>query len=162
MLACFLFLGEVYELWKTLRYTYLTLDGPAANLLSALRKHNYHIGLITNGPSRSQWEKIVQIGAEEFFDSILVSGDLSFEKPQPEIFHLACQQLNVQPAKSCMIGDKLETDILGGKLAGLAATFWIPLSSSERASCVDEMPDFTIESLEDLAPIFGIEPQEIR
>lgn len=149
-------------MWKKLRYTYLTLEGPAANLLSALRKHNYQIGLITNGPSRSQWEKIVQIGAEDFFDSILVSGDLSCEKPQPEIFHLACRQLNVQATKSCMIGDKLETDILGGKLAGMAATFWIPLNSSDRASCADEMPDFTIESLTDLAPIFGIEQEEIR
>lgn len=153
---------EVYEIWKKLRYTYLTLDGPAANLLSALRKHNYTVGLITNGPSRSQWEKIVQIGAEDFFDSILVSGDLTFEKPQPEIFHLACQQLNVAPARSCMIGDKLETDIMGGKLAGLAATFWIPLNASDRASCTDEIPDFTIESLLDLAPIFGIAPEELR
>ena len=149
-------------MWKKLRYTYLTLDGPAANLLSALRKHNYILCLVTNGPSRSQWEKIVQIGAEDFFDSILVSGDLTFEKPQPEIFHLACQQLNVSPAKCCMIGDKLETDILGGKLAGLAATFWIPLNASERASCTDEMPDFTVESLMDLAPIFGIAPEEMR
>lgn len=153
---------EVYEVWKKLRYTYMTLDGPAANLLSALRKHNYTIGLITNGPSRSQWEKIAQIGAEDYFDSILVSGDLNCEKPQPEIFHLACQQLNVHPNKSCMIGDKLETDILGGKLAGLAATFWIPLNPLERATSSDEMPNFTIESLMDLAPIFGISPEEIR
>jgi N-acylneuraminate-9-phosphatase len=140
----------------------MTLDGPAANLLSALRKHNYTIGLITNGPSRSQWEKIVQIGAEDYFDLILVSGDLNYEKPQPEIFHLACQQLNVRPNKSCMIGDKLETDILGGKMAGLAATFWIPLNPSERATCTEEMPSFTIESLADLAPIFGIAPEEIN
>lgn len=157
-----IFTEEVYEVWKKLRYTHLRLDGPATNLLIALRKHNYHIGLITNGPSRSQWEKLGQIGAEEFFDSILVSGDLNFEKPQPEIFHLACQQLNVSPAKSCMIGDKLETDILGGKLAGLAATFWIPLNSSDRASCSDEMPDFTIKTIMDLAPIFGIALEEIR
>lgn len=139
----------------------MTLEGPAANLLSALRKHNYAVGLITNGPSRSQWEKIMQIRAEEFFDSIIVSGDLNCEKPQPEIFHLACQQLNVQPNKSCMIGDKLETDILGGKLAGLAATFWIPLNPTEKAKRNNEMPDFTIDSLLDLAPLFGIAPEEL-
>jgi N-acylneuraminate-9-phosphatase len=60
-----------------------------------------------------------------------------------------------------MIGDKLETDILGGKLAGLAATFWIPLNPSERSTCTEEMPSFTIESLADLAPIFGITSEEI-
>nr|SVE70285.1 EOG090X0266 [Daphnia similis]SVE70909.1 EOG090X0266 [Daphnia similis] len=72
---------EVYEVWKKLRYTYMTLDGPAANLLSALRKHNYTIGLITNGPSRSQWEKIAQIGAEDYFDSILLAKENEFYPP---------------------------------------------------------------------------------
>nr|CAG4641500.1 EOG090X0266 [Eurycercus lamellatus] len=105
-----------------------------------------------------KWEKIAHIDAGQLFDSILVSGDLNCEKPQPEIFHLACSQLNVLPEKCCMIGDRLETDILGGKLAGLGATFWIPLhSSDDHASLTDddEPPDFTIESLMELAPIFG-------
>jgi len=60
-----------------------------------------------------------------------------------------------------MIGDNLETDILGGKLAGLAATFWIPLNPSDKMRLKGEQPDFTIESLLDLAPLFGITSQEM-
>lgn len=148
-------------MWRKLRYTYLTFEEPVINLITALRRHNYSLGLITNGPSRSQWEKIAETKAEDLFDSVLVSGDLPCEKPQPEIFQMACEQLNVSPTRCCMIGDRIETDILGGKLAGLAATFWIPLNPSEKLRLNDEKPDFTIESLLELAPMFGISMQEI-
>jgi len=155
--------GSIFPIWKKLRYTYLTLEDEVINLLSALRKH-YTVGLITNGPSRSQWEKIAQIRAEQFFDSIIVSGDLTVEKPQAEIFHLACQQLNVKPNKACMIGDRLETDILGGQNAGLAATVWIPLNAGHRLinDATSNPPDFTIDCLMDLAPLFGLTPDELR
>lgn len=158
----FNYTGEVFEVWKKLRYTYLVLDKPIINMLVALRKQ-YLVGLISNGPSRSQWEKLAHIQAGELFDSILVSGDLTCEKPQPEIFHLACNQLRVLPEKSCMIGDRLETDIVGGKLAGLAATFWIPLQSSmDHCTSGHETPDFVIESVMDLASFFGVKSEEVR
>ena len=162
-LFLFYFFSEsVFPIWKKLRYTYLTLEEDVIQLLSALRKH-YTVGLITNGPSRSQWEKIAQIHAEQFFDLIIVSGDLSgCEKPQAEIFHLACQQLNVKPNKSCMIGDRLDTDILGGQNAGLA-TVWIPLNGEcAHMPTSHNPPDFTIDCLMDLAPMFGITADEMR
>lgn len=58
--------------------------------------------------------------------------------------------------RSAIIGDRLETDILGGKLAGLAATFWIPLRSADHATLADdyEPPDFTIGSVMELADHF--------
>ena len=143
-----------------MRYTYLSFDTRVVSLLKALRRH-YSIGLITNGPSRSQWEKLCQLKAENLFDMILVSGDLRWEKPQAEIFHLACEKLRVLPVKSVMVGDRLDTDIAGGKLAGLAATVWIPLSADDAAKVVDySSPDFTIGHILDLASIFGMVVKE--
>jgi len=60
-----------------------------------------------------------------------------------------------------MIGDRLETDILGGQNAGLAATVWIPLNSAHRMP-TSKPPDFTIDCLMDLAPLFGITPDELQ
>jgi len=42
-----------------------------------------------------------------------LSGDLPWEKPEAEIFQKACHSLNVRPEECIMVGDKLETDILG-------------------------------------------------
>ena len=81
-------------------------------MLHQLRK-KYLLGLITNGPSNAQWEKVHKLNLQQYFDVILVSGDLPWEKPEAKIFEEACQYLHVNPENCIMVGDKLETDILG-------------------------------------------------
>lgn len=103
---------KIYERWLYLRYYYLTLASDVVCMLRQLRV-KYLLGLITNGPSNAQWEKIRKLSLEQYFDVILVSGDLPWEKPEREIFRKACRVLNVKPDNCVMIGDKLETDILG-------------------------------------------------
>lgn len=48
-----------------------------------------------------------------------------------------------------MVGDKLETDILGGKEASLAATVWI--SDAPFTSTSHPRPDFTLSSVTELS-----------
>lgn len=103
---------RIYERWLYLRYCYLTLAPDVISMLRQLRI-KYLLGLITNGPSNAQWEKIHKLSLEQYFDVILVSGDLPWEKPEREIFRRACRTLNVKPNTCIMVGDKLETDILG-------------------------------------------------
>lgn len=74
-------------------------------------REDYLLGLITNGPSRAQWQKIERLGLRKYFDCVLVSGDLPWEKPDQQIFLEACKMLNVEPRTCIMVGDKLETDI---------------------------------------------------
>jgi 4-nitrophenyl phosphatase len=40
-------------------------------------------------------------------------------KPEPIIFQLAMEQMNADPETTAIIGDRVDTDILGGKRAGL-------------------------------------------
>ena len=47
------------------------------------------------GSSVVQWEKIKETGVKELCHHIIVSGDIGIEKPQREIFDLACQQMKV-------------------------------------------------------------------
>lgn len=103
---------KVYERWLYLRYHYMMLAPNTISMLHQFRK-KYLLGLITNGPSNAQREKIYKLSLEQYFDVILISGDLPWEKPDAEIFQKACHFLNVRPEKCIMVGDKLETDILG-------------------------------------------------
>ncbi|XP_055373754.1 N-acylneuraminate-9-phosphatase [Condylostylus longicornis] len=128
----------IYKQWLQLRYKYVTIPTEYEVLLRNLRKQ-YRIGLITNGPSNAQWEKVNKLNIRSLFDCILVSGDLPWEKPNPNIFYMACNLLNVHPNESIMIGDKMETDIQGGKAANFAATIHISHMSSK--------PDYLIEKL---------------
>uniref|UniRef100_A0A1I8M4V0 Haloacid dehalogenase-like hydrolase n=1 Tax=Musca domestica TaxID=7370 RepID=A0A1I8M4V0_MUSDO len=122
--------STIYPIWLDLRYRHLAIPKEYVQLLQNLRKH-YLLALITNGPSNAQWEKVRQLEVQQYFDCLLVSGDLPWEKPNPNIFYATCKYLNVQPKQCCMVGDKLESDIKGGNLAGLGATFWLPLTLDE-------------------------------
>lgn len=140
---------KIYERWLCLRYQYLAPAPEVVSMLQLLRK-KYLLGLITNGPSNAQWEKVLKLGLEQYFDIILVSGDLPWEKPEGKIFWKACQLLNVKPESCIMVGDKLETDISGGIEAGLAGTVWITTAEKPRLSPDDPKPDFTIRYVTDL------------
>ncbi|KAH8336070.1 hypothetical protein KR074_004051 [Drosophila pseudoananassae] len=125
---------QIYPQWLRLRYRYLAVPPDYVQLLLRMRQAGYALALITNGPSNAQWEKVAKLHVRGYFDCVLVSSDLPWEKPHPEIFYAACNFLNVKPHECAMIGDKLETDIKGGHLAQLGLTFWTPLSSSSSAA----------------------------
>lgn len=145
--------GDVYAEWLRLRYKFLAIAPDVLSLLTKLRQH-YLLGLITNGPSNAQWEKVERLNLRNYFDCILVSGDLPWEKPHRNIFLEACHFLGMQPWQCIMVGDKLETDILGGIEASLGATVWVPLSI-EHPSSHGPHPDFTINNITDLSHILS-------
>ncbi|XP_036318483.1 N-acylneuraminate-9-phosphatase [Rhagoletis pomonella] len=146
---------QIYPKWLQLRYRYLALSADYIQMLRRAREANFLLALITNGPSNAQWEKINKLHVSQYFDCMLVSSDLPWEKPNPQIFYAACNFLGVSPSQCAMFGDKLESDIKGGRLAGLGATFWIPLNPGEiDLNDVPHKPDFTLKQLLDLYKYF--------
>lgn len=118
-------------------------------------REDYLLGLITNGTSRAQWQKIELLGLRKYFDVLLVSGDLPWEKPDQNIFLEACKLLGVPPRNCIMVGDKLETDIKGGKEAELGGTVWIPLYKETEVS---DLPDVTIDCVTELPEVLPNSP----
>ncbi|XP_030378482.1 N-acylneuraminate-9-phosphatase [Scaptodrosophila lebanonensis] len=146
---------QVYTKWLKLRYRYLAVPPDYVQLLQRMRRAGYALALITNGPSNAQWEKVHRLHVREYFDCVLVSSDLPWEKPHPEIFYAACNFLGVKPQTCAMIGDKLETDIKGGHLAQLGLTFWTPLSSApQNLDDVEYKPHIRLNNLLDLYKYF--------
>lgn len=121
----------------------------------------YLLGLITNGPSTAQWEKVNKLNLKQYFDLILVSGDLTWEKPNEKIFLEACDTLGVEPQSCIMIGDKLETDVVGGIISKFGGTVWIPLNEKKRKQN-DPVPDYIIQNVLDLSSILPQIKSDIR
>ncbi|XP_046402037.1 N-acylneuraminate-9-phosphatase [Ischnura elegans] len=143
--------GEVSLLWAKLRYECLAPPSAVRALLRQLHRRHFHLGLITNGPSRAQWEKVHRLDLARLFDVILVSGDLPWEKPNAHIFHEACRLLGVPPSACLMVGDKLETDIQGGKEAAFGATVWVlPSKANGNGLGNHPRPDYTLEKVTDI------------
>lgn len=151
---------EIYLQWLQLRYKHLLPSEEVISLLESLRK-KYYLAVISNGESTSQWEKLTRLHLIPYFDCILISGDLPWEKPNKQIFFEACTHLGVRPEECIMVGDKLETDILGAGKAGLAASVWIPLKEPGFVHVArDIIPDYTIEDMVDLLHILSGDVQK--
>ena len=71
--------------------------------------------------SEFAWELLERFELKKYLDLIIVSGDINLRKPHPQIFGMALQYLGVQSAKAVFVGDTLETDIVGARIAGLTS-----------------------------------------
>lgn len=144
-----------YSTWNEYFMKQIRLSQELEDILIGLRKH-YKLGLLTNGPSIPQWEKIRKVNGQAYFDVIVVSGDIHHKKPSPAIFEVAFRHLDVSSLQCVMVGDNLDTDIKGGKKANCAATVWVSDDPSPKDR-VRPQPDFKISHVRDLV---GLLPPE--
>jgi len=74
-------------------------------------------------------------------------------KPEPEIFTVALERWAIEPTKTLMIGDRLDTDVLGANRAGLLSALVLTGIDSAKtllASDASMRPDFVLEDLRGL------------
>jgi 4-nitrophenyl phosphatase len=69
-------------------------------------------------------------------------------KPQPAIFQLALQRLQAEPQSTAMVGDRLDTDILGGHAVGLVTVLLLSgVTSGEDLAGSSLIPDLILEDV---------------
>ncbi|MGQ9642152.1 MAG: HAD family hydrolase [Candidatus Bathycorpusculaceae bacterium] len=90
--------------------------------LKELKNRGTQIIAISNVSSKKNSTMYLKkAGLLGYFDLIVASGDVGYEKPSPEIFKIA-SKLSKTPLKNMMhIGDKYEEDYLGARSAGMKA-----------------------------------------
>ncbi len=93
------------------------IEDGAFGILSSLRHREYRTILVSNTPPTTEWI-IKRFNLGDYFDHIVLSCDTGYLKPDPRIFQIALNQAKVSPEEVCVIGDKIRTDILGGKILG--------------------------------------------
>lgn len=89
----------------------------------------YPLTVVTNGFVEVQYEKFEKSGLKDCFAHIVLSEEVGYQKPNPQIMHVAIeknkQQLpDLQPSEVIMIGDSFASDILGARAAGMD-TIWL-------------------------------------
>lgn len=117
--------------------------------LDWLRAAGLRIAAVTNasgGPQ--QHAKLADMGLTRYFDAVLVAGELGTAKPDPRIFHAACQRLQVQPREAMHVGDRLDLDAIGAHDAGLHGV-WLNRDTTTRPTATPPGVH-QIDALEDL------------
>jgi 2-haloalkanoic acid dehalogenase type II len=115
----------------------------AGELLEEL-KGRYALGLLTNGPSDMQWEKIRSLGFGRAFDAIVVAGDVGIYKPDRRAFEALLARLDVRPSSALFVGDNHELDIVGAHRAGMR-TAWVKRDGARPGE--DVVPDIEIDGV---------------
>ena len=95
------------------------------SVLRALRARGLRVGLLTNGPSDFQRQKLATTALEEELDAVAISAEIGFAKPEREAFAIALARIGTRAGETAMVGDSLTADIEGALGAGLAAAVWL-------------------------------------
>lgn len=113
----------------------------AHELMDHLRRRGYRMHMTSNGFHEVQYKKLAACGLRDYFDTIILSEDAGVNKPSPQYFDYALRQSGAMRESTLMIGDNLQTDILGALNAGIDALLFnrwdVDVSESPQApTCV--------------------------
>ena len=107
--------------YHNVKFALLRLFPDTMSTLIHLKKNNYQLGVISNGLTIKQWEKLIRLGLYHFFDDVVTSQEAGSEKPDRKIFQMALERMGCQANKSVMVGNKFSDDIIGATNAGMSA-----------------------------------------
>ena len=86
--------------------------------LTLLRSRGLTLGLISN-LERSLEHLCTDLGLSPYLDFILISHEVGFEKPHPEIFLTALERAKVQASEAIHVGDQYHADVVGARQVGI-------------------------------------------
>ena len=118
----------------------------------AYLQEKYQLHIITNGFNESQELKMTSSGIHPYFGLVVTSETIGYKKPDKRIFEFAMSQLDTTAEDCIMIGDNLQSDILGAQSVNMDQVYFNP----ENKPCVimpegkEVHPSFTIKCLSEL------------
>lgn len=142
-------MGEKYSYYLSEGHDLL---GNSFEILEKLQPE-YDLYIVTNGVAKTQYKRLKESKLEPFFKDIFVSEETGFQKPMIEYFDYVFDRIpNLEKEKTMIIGDSLNSDILGGNQAGIT-TVW--LNPNKNKATKEVRPDFEIQQLDELFQVLN-------
>ena len=112
---------EAERLVNDFKTTYGSAPVPFEDSLPTLDRlrGRYRLGMVTNGRTYAQNEKITHSGLRPYFEDIRVSETEGVEKPDPRIFFRCVEALGILPSEAVYVGDHAQNDVEAAMVAGL-------------------------------------------
>jgi len=119
----------------------------AKQILDILRDEECQIQMITNGVSETQYGRLKATGLASYFENVFISSEMGCQKPDIEYFDKVLATIKAKKEECLIIGDRLESDILGGINSNID-TIW--LNTKQTSNMDDDLgvkPTYEIDCL---------------
>ena len=114
-----------------------------------MKQRGLKMALITNGNAISQRRSINRFALTRYFDCIVIEGEFGVGKPDERVFRHALASCAVEPARTWMIGDNLEADIVTPHRLGMH-TIWVDESGVGVPADADAKPHRIVRHVREL------------
>ena len=143
---------ELDARWATTRLNTNRFLPGAEDALKALGSR-FRLAMITNGLIDVQRTKVEKTGIGPLFELVVISGELGFGKPNPEIYHHTLRQLGIGPGEAVMVGDNIRRDVAGSQAVGITGVWIEPTGTGTPPDGIQ--PDITIATLAELPALLA-------
>ncbi len=146
-------LEEIMDCWNKMAYEHysgaIKLKPGTADFLKQLKSMNKKTGITTSNSRQLTEAFLKSNNADNYFDIIVTSKEVSLGKPAPDIYLHAAELLNIKPDR-CLVMEDLPAGIMAGKKAGMTVcavedTYSIPLRDEKQ-----KMSDFYLYDFREL------------
>jgi len=142
--ALSLFRKKYEEIFRA--HTHLLPD--VREVVGGLQCRGIQLAVATNKLGRFSRAIFEHFGMEKMFVVILGDGDVSQNKPDPEMLYQAMDNMRLAKEETVFVGDSV-IDIQAGKNAGVRV-FAVPTGNTDRADLVKAQPTVIMNRLLDL------------
>lgn len=123
----------------------ITISDGIREVLNFGKENNIKMGIITNGPTKHQGNKVNNLGLNKWISNkdIFISESEGVAKPDVQIFKLVEHKMNLETDNTYYIGDSINNDIVGAKSAGWKM-IWINRRGVDIPENLGFYPDYIV------------------
>lgn len=117
-------------------------------VLSRLKRVGLALGLVANGVP-SVKDRMCRLSLDTYFHTIVLSGEVGYEAPEPEIFHIAVDNLSLLREETVYVGDDYG-DVVGAHEAGVTPVLL------DRTGTYADMDCVTVKNLTEFQELVSV------
>ena len=129
------------EMYRGISRFRLQLYPEVQNVLDELSRR-YKLAALSDAQSAWALPEMRAVGLDGYFQTIIVSGDCGYRKPDSRIFQAALAGLDVRPENVLFVGNDMYRDIYGASRAGMKTVFFSSNQGRKKANGAE--PDYII------------------
>ncbi|WP_125588012.1 YjjG family noncanonical pyrimidine nucleotidase [Companilactobacillus jidongensis] len=135
---------------EILNHNFYTING-AEQLLQDLKSVGTTLIVGTNGVKKTQLDRLDGSHLGQYFDDYFISDDIGFTKPDKRFFRPIFKRYpTITNKNTIMVGDNLNSDILGAKRVGLKNIWFNP---QRNINSLDFKPTYEVQTYQQVENI---------